>query len=184
MLKEMRFRAFPAVLALAALATAAQAQGAPAYTLVKTVPLGAPDRWDYVVADPATSRVYIAHGDRLAVLDAASGDVVGEVDGMPGGTHGTAISTATHQGFTDDGEKAEAVAFDLKTLKVIRRIPAADDADGMTRDPALRRRGRSGHADGDRPEDRRRGRDDQGRREDGISRRRPFRARLRGRRGA
>ena len=146
MLKEMRFRAFPAVLALAALATAAQAQGAPAYTLVKTVPLGAPARWDYVVADPATSRVYIAHGDRLAVLDAASGDVVGEVDGMPGGTHGTAISTATHQGFTDDGEKAEAVAFDLKTLKVIRRIPAADDADGMTRDPAT---GRVFGAEGD-----------------------------------
>ena len=38
-----------------------------------------------------------------------------------------------------DGEKAEAVAFDLKTLKVLRRIPAADDADGMVADPATGR---------------------------------------------
>ncbi|MBI0477010.1 YncE family protein [Sphingomonas sp. MA1305] len=109
------------------------------YVLARTVPLGAPDRWDYVVADPATRRVYVAHGDRVTVLDAASGAVVGQVAGMPGGTHGTAISRATGQGFTDDGEKGEAVAFDLRTLEVLRRIPAADDADGMVEDPATGR---------------------------------------------
>lgn len=110
-----------------------------AYRLVRTVPLGAPDRWDYVVADAATKRVYIAHGDRVTVLDEASGDVVGQVLGMPGGTHGIAISGATHQGFTDDGDKAEAVAFDLRTLQVLRRIPAADDADGMIEEPVTGR---------------------------------------------
>ena len=109
------------------------------YFLARTVPLGAPDRWDYVVADPATRRVYVAHGDRVTVLDARSGTIVGAVAGMPGGTHGTAISRATGQGFTDDGEKGEAVAFDLRTLEVLRRIPAADDADGMVEDPATGR---------------------------------------------
>lgn len=118
---------------------AAPARADPGYVLARTVALGAPDRWDYLVADSATARVYVAHGDRVTVLDAASGDVVGEIEGMPGGTHGTAISSATHQGFTDDGEKAEAVAFDLRTLKVLRRIPAADDADGMVADPATGR---------------------------------------------
>ena len=125
--------------ALLPLAGNGQAQSAPGYRLTKTVPLGAPDRWDYVVADPETARVYVAHGDRLTVLDAGTGAIVGRVEGMPGGTHGTAISTATGQGFTDEGERAEAVAFDLKTLKVLRRIPAADDADGMARDPATGR---------------------------------------------
>lgn len=128
-----------AALAAPADAGARQAQSAGRYVLAKTVPLGAPDRWDYVVADPATARVYIAHGDRLTVLDAASGEVVGQVEGMPGGTHGVAISAATRQGFTDDGERAEAVVFDLKTLRVLRRIPAADDADGMAQDPATGR---------------------------------------------
>lgn len=115
------------------------AQLAPAYTLTKTVPLGAPDRWDYVVADAATARVYVAHGDRVTVLDIATGAVVGQVEGMPGGAHGTAIATATGQGFTDDGQKGEAVAFDLKTLQVRARIPAAADADGMALDPATGR---------------------------------------------
>lgn len=134
-----RLGATVATLLATLLATAAHAQTAPAYSLTKTVALGAPDRWDYVVADPATARVYVAHGDRVTVLDAGTGEIVGQIAGMPGGTHGVAISTATGQGFTDDGEKAEAVAFDLKTLKVLRRIPAADDADGMVQDPATGR---------------------------------------------
>ncbi len=120
--------------ALALIAVGA-APAAPNYKLTRTVALGAPDRWDYVVADPDTRRVYVAHGDRVSVLDAASGAVIGEVDGMPGGTHGIAISRATGRGFTDDGERGEAVAFDLRTLKPVARIPAADDADGIARDP-------------------------------------------------
>ena len=59
--------------AMLPMAARAQAQPTPGYTLVKTVPLGAPDRWDYVVADPETTRVYVAHGDRVTVLDMATG---------------------------------------------------------------------------------------------------------------
>lgn len=132
--------------ALLPIATGGQAQSTPGYKLIRTVPLGAPDRWDYVTADPETARVYVAHGDRVTVLDAASGAIVGQVEGMPGGTHGIAVSTATGQGFTDDGQKGEAVAFDLKTLKVTRHLPAAEDADGITRDSAT---GRVFVADGD-----------------------------------
>ncbi len=117
----------------------ASAQTAPAYKLTRMVPLGAPDRWDYVTADPDTARVYVAHGDRVTVLDAATGAIVAQVEGMPGGTHGISVSTATGQGFTDDGTKGEAVAFDLRTLKVLRRIHAAEDADGIARDPATGR---------------------------------------------
>jgi YVTN family beta-propeller protein len=120
---------------LAAILAAAPAMAAPAYTLTKSVALGAPDKWDYVVADPETGRVYVAHGDQLAVLDGRKGELVGKVEGMPGGTHGIAVSHAAGQGFTDDGENAQAVAFDLKTLKVVARIPADKDADAITRDP-------------------------------------------------
>ena len=119
-----------------ALVTATAAAAAGSYTLVKTVPLGAPDRWDYVVADPATHRVYIAHGDRLAVLDARSAAIVGEVPGITGGSHGTGVSVATGEGFTDDGGKGEAIAFDLKTLAVTHHIPAAADADAVASDSA------------------------------------------------
>jgi DNA-binding beta-propeller fold protein YncE len=115
---------------------ASPAIGAPAYALTKTTPLGAPDRWDYVVFDKPTQRVYIAHGDRLAVIDAGTGDLVTQIEGIAGGTHGTGISVSTGQGFTDDGRNGVAVAFDLKTLKVTRQIPADADADAIAVDGA------------------------------------------------
>src|SRR5580658_7195809 len=118
------------------LAPAAMAQPAPSYTVTKTVPLGAPDRWDYVVFDPASHRVYVAHADKVAVVDGRDGKLIGEIDGISGGTHGFGISAATGQGFTDDGHAGTAVAFDLKTLKVKTSIPAAADADAIAFDGA------------------------------------------------
>lgn len=131
-----------------ALAICASAHAAPTteYRLVKTVPLGAPDRWDYVVFDSASGRVFVAHSDRVTVVDGRSGRVLGQVEGTPGGSHGATVSVSTGQGFTDDGQAGQAVAFDLKTLKTLKRIPAAPDADGIISDPAS---GRVFVADGD-----------------------------------
>jgi DNA-binding beta-propeller fold protein YncE len=121
------------VLVAAALSPAAAAQPAPAaYHLTKSVPLGAPDRWDYVVFDAPSHRVYVAHGDRVSVVDGLDGELLGEVTGIPGGTHGTAI--AAGKGFTDDGKAGEVVVFDPKTLKIAKHIPAAEDADGVIAD--------------------------------------------------
>lgn len=117
-----------------ALAIAAAAP-APTYTLARSVTLGAPDRWDYVTFDPHMNRVFVAHGDRLTVIDPAAGTVVGEVEGIAGGTHGSAVSLSTGQGFTDDGRNGKAVAFDLHTLKVTHEIPANVDADAIALDP-------------------------------------------------
>ncbi|THD58176.1 DUF5074 domain-containing protein, partial [Phenylobacterium sp.] len=108
----------------------------PAYAEAKSVPLGAPDRWDYVVFDATTGRVFVAHGDKLAVVDAKTGALVGQVEGIAGGTHGTGVSAATGQGFTDNGRDGLAVAFDLKTLKITKQIPADKDADAIATDKA------------------------------------------------
>lgn len=124
-------------LLLTALATPAFAQqtgATPVYKIVKATPLGAPERWDYVVYDPASHRVYVSHADRVDVVDGRDGRVLGQVTGMPGGTHGIGVSTATGKGYTDDGKAGEAVAFDLKTFKTLKRIPAKDDADGIAFD--------------------------------------------------
>jgi YVTN family beta-propeller protein len=109
---------------------------APAYHVTKTVPLGAPDRWDYLVYDGPSHRLYVAHGDRISVLDGKNGSVLGTVQGMPGGSHGIGIVAAAGKGYTDDGEAGQAVAFDLKTLKTGKHIKAQDDADGIAFDPA------------------------------------------------
>lgn len=117
-----------------ALACAAQAAKAPAYKLTSSTPLGAPDRWDYVVFDAVGQRVYVAHSDKVAVVDARTGALAGQIEGVPGGTHGIGISHSTGLGFTDDGKAGEAVVFDLKTLKITKTIKADKDADGIVFD--------------------------------------------------
>lgn len=124
----------------------AETGAAPHYHLTRSVALGAPDRWDYLLYDRPSHRVYVSHGDRLTVVDGRNGTMIGQIEGMPGGTHGIAISHAAGLGYTDDGESGEAVAFSLKTLKVVKHLKAAPDADAVTIDPT------SGHVfvvDGD-----------------------------------
>lgn len=150
-------RFLPAVFATAVVfgsAPAAVARHAPrvgsaspvVYHLTRSVRLGAPDRWDYVVYDGASHRVYVAHGDHLTVVDGRNGRIIGQVAGVPGGTHGIAISHAAGLGYTDDGDAGEAVAFGLKTLQAVKHLAAAADSDAVTIDPT------SGHVfvvDGD-----------------------------------
>lgn len=146
MLRLLSAAAAALVLFAAGPALAADASGQPAFKLVKTIPLGAPDRWDYLTYDSPTHRLYVSHGDRVSVIDGRSGAPIGTIMGMPGGTHGIAISHTAGIGYTDDGRAGEAVAFDLKSLKAIKRLKAAEDADGIVLDPA------SGHVfviDGD-----------------------------------
>lgn len=114
--------------------TGASAAPSTTYDLWKSVPLGAPDRWDYVVYDDQTNKVLVAHGDRLAIVDARSGTLTGEVKGITGGTHGAAVSVATGQGFTDDGRAGKAIAYDLRNLKITHSIAADVDADAIALD--------------------------------------------------
>jgi YVTN family beta-propeller protein len=119
----------------AAMAASAQAQPAPSYSITKTVPIGAPDRWDYVVFDPAGNRVYASHGDRLSVVDAGSGASVGTVSLGDGAvSHGVVALDDLGKGYTDEGKAGVAVVFDLKTLKVLHTIKAEPDADGIVYD--------------------------------------------------
>jgi len=124
-----------AAIASAAFSPTVLAQSTPAYTVTKTVALGAPDRWDYVMFDAQSHRAYVAHGDRVTVVDGRDGAVLGQIEGMPGGTHGVVIAAAAGHGYTDDGRAGEAVSFDLHTFKVQTRIKAAQDADAMAFDP-------------------------------------------------
>jgi len=114
---------------------AADAQQAPAYSVTKTVRIGAPDRWDYVVFAPASSRVYVSHGNTVSVVDGISGAAIGTVTlGPDAGTHGIVEMSDLGKGYTDDGKAGVAVVFDLKTLKVLHTIKAESDADGIVYD--------------------------------------------------
>jgi YVTN family beta-propeller protein len=131
---------FGASITALALAGAADAQQALSYSVTKTVPIGAPDRWDYVVFDPVSGRVYASHGNIVSVVDGRSGAAIGTIDvGADAVTHGIVALNDLGKGYTDDGKAGVAVVFDLKTLKVLHTIKAEPDADGIVYDR------RSGH---------------------------------------
>ena len=125
------------LLALLAMAPAhARPVKAPTYTLSKTVALGASDSWDYVSFDASSHRVFVAHGDRVTVVDGRSGALIGQVEGSPGGTHGIAVVPSLQLGYTDDGAAGRVKVFNLKTLKVSKELPSQPDADGIILDRA------------------------------------------------
>jgi len=136
----MSARSFLVSLLLAAIPFPGLADTSPEYQLTKTVALGAPERWDYIVFDRDSHRVYVAHGDRVSVVDGRSGTVLGKIGPFPGGSmHGTAIVTALGRGYSTDGKAGIAGSFDLRTFAVLKRIAAQPDADSVVFDP------KSGH---------------------------------------
>ena len=101
----------------------------PSYRVTHTYTLGGDGGWDYIVPDPPNHRLFIARHDRLMVVD-EDGKVLGEVTGIQG-AHGTAVAEATGHGFATAGDDQSVLMFDLKTFKVLGRIPAAEDADAI-----------------------------------------------------
>ena len=115
------------------LLTPLAAAAAPAFTMGKSVALGAPDRWDYVTLDPVGARAYVAHGDRVTVVDTAAGTVAGTL-AVGGVTHGTVVLPSLDKGYADDSKAGLVWGFDPKTLKLSRSIKAEPDADGIVYD--------------------------------------------------
>lgn len=105
------------------------------YAITRMVPLGAPDRWDYVTLDAPGARAYIAHGDRISIVDTASGKLAGTL--MVGGvTHGTLVLPDGSKAYADDGKAGTVAVFDPKSLRIEKTIKAEPDADGIVYDPA------------------------------------------------
>jgi YVTN family beta-propeller protein len=123
------------VAAIAFAASPLQAAPEAAYRLAGTIAIGTPDRWDYVVFDAPSGRVYVAHAHIVTVVDPKAGKVIGTIN-VGGTTHGVATVPALGKGYTDDGKSGTAVVFDLKTFKELHRIRVEPDADGIVFDPA------------------------------------------------
>jgi DNA-binding beta-propeller fold protein YncE len=118
---------------LLAATTSIVAQPPTPYRITHTYVLGGDGRWDYIVPDSPHHRLFIARQDRLMIVDEDSGKLLGEVTGIKG-AHGTAPVYATGHGFATSGNDQSVLMFDLKTFKVLGRIPAAEDADAIIYD--------------------------------------------------
>src|ERR1700719_265960 len=109
------------------------------YHLIKKISLGAApgggEYFDYITVDSAARRVYLSHGAEVKVLDADNFSVVGTISGLKG-CHGVLVLPELRKGFVTDGDAANVVVFNLKTLKVTRKIKSSPDTDSIVYDPA------------------------------------------------
>ena len=108
------------------------------YHVTHTYTLGGDGSWDYIVPDPPNHRLFIARQNRVMAVDEDNGTVLGEITGIQG-AHGTAVASGTGHGFATSGNDQSVVMFDLKSFKLLGKIPAAEDADAVIYDNASNR---------------------------------------------
>jgi DNA-binding beta-propeller fold protein YncE len=127
-----RARRYSACLCAAACAVTTGAAPAAAvtdgahYRLAQQVPLPGDEGWDYLAFAPESHRLFISHGTRVLVVDAARLRVVGEVGDTPG-VHGIALAPDLGRGFISAGRAGTIVVFDLKTLARLQEIRASGE---------------------------------------------------------
>jgi len=128
---------------LAPISITAWAQGAApdngAYHVIATMKVGGDGGFDYLYADSAARRLYIARSGappvgRITVYDLDSLKPAGEIPGMS--AHIVAIDPKSGHGFTSS---KPVVMFDTKTLAPIKSIDMQGNPDGMIYDPFNRR---------------------------------------------
>jgi hypothetical protein len=96
---------------------------------------GGQEYFDYITLDSDSRRVYLSHGTEVLVVNADTGVLVGKVSGLKR-CHGVALVSDLSRGFISDGAQGKIIIFDLKTLKVLGEVNAANDTDCIIYDPA------------------------------------------------
>ena len=121
-------------------AQCAASASAGSYRIIAQYPIGGNDMgYDYLRVDGATRRVFVAHANRVEVLDADSGKKVGEITGMHG-VHGIEIVPELGKGYTSNGLDRTVTVFDLATLQVRKLIKYTGiKPDAIQYDPDTRR---------------------------------------------
>jgi len=77
---------------------------------------------DYVMADPATGRVFVSRQTHVMVVDGATGKVLGDIPDTPR-MHGIGLAPKANHGFVTNAGDSTLTIFDLKTLATIKKVP-------------------------------------------------------------
>jgi DNA-binding beta-propeller fold protein YncE len=113
------------------------------YHLLKKYTFGAAEGstreyFDYITVDADARRVYISHGTEIKVINADTGELIGNIIGLQQ-DHGVAVASEFGRGFISDGAQGKVIIFDLQTLKVVGEAKADKDADCVIYDPFSKR---------------------------------------------
>ena len=69
----------------------------PNYSLIDTLRLPGPTRWDILTFDPQTHRLFITRGESVDVLDVTTQKIVGVLIPDTHGVHGVALAPGIRQ---------------------------------------------------------------------------------------
>jgi YVTN family beta-propeller protein len=109
------------------------AQDKPLYQQTAKYNIGGEGGWDYLTFDPAGNRLFIAHTNKFEVLDAVSGNKLGEIPAT--GAHGVALVPDKHLGFSTNGRAGTVTVFDSQSLKPQADIKVGENPDAIIYDP-------------------------------------------------
>ncbi|HKR10337.1 MAG TPA: hypothetical protein VJS39_14175 [Gemmatimonadaceae bacterium] len=121
-------------LAIALIATLSTTQLNAQTFSTQKMSIGGDGFFDYLSVDTATNRVFVSRGTHIMVIDGSTGQLVGDIPNTPR-VHGAMLVPSENHGFTTNGGDSSVTMFDLKTLAVIKKIPAGiDGLDGFMYD--------------------------------------------------
>ena len=124
------------VLGLAVVGTGGASATAGQYKLLAEIPIGGGSGWDYLLADPASHRLYVTHKTKVVVIDTETNKVVGTITDTPG-VHGFALAPELGRGFSSNGQENKVSVVDLKTLKTLEKVPTGANPDGIFYEPKV-----------------------------------------------
>ncbi len=107
--------------------------GAPAAAapeVVATIALSDPVRWDYVTVDPVAHRVYIAHRERVDVIDTRDNKPILQLTPTPG-VHGAAAASDLNRIFTSNGADGTVGVFDATSGELRQTVMAGKNPDAI-----------------------------------------------------
>ncbi len=108
------------------------------WRVVKSIPVAGDGGFDYIVFEPTMRRLYVSHGTKVDVLEAATGKAVGSIADTPG-VHGIAIVPELQRGFTTNGGNGTVSVFDTTSLQTTATITVDPHPDFVFYDRALKR---------------------------------------------
>jgi DNA-binding beta-propeller fold protein YncE len=116
------------------------AQSGPSgYHVTRRIPVTGDGGWDHITFDTARSRLFISRSTRVQVVDANSGQLVGEIPDTRG-VHGIALAYSMNKGFTSNGRDTTVTVFDFITLAPTKTVHVTGAGpDGILYDSVTRR---------------------------------------------
>ncbi len=123
------------------LALAMVGRAAEPYHFIREIPVGGAGGWDYLSVDAAAQRLYVSHGDKVVVIELATGAlslatdaIIGEISNTPG-VHGIALAPELGRGLVTCGKEDKAALVDLKTFQIIAKVDTGTNPDAMLYEP-------------------------------------------------